>query len=247
MKKLLAIIVLFILIATPVLASELTVSEKVKTFFTVGELSKAEKLIEFANTRLQEAETAALDENYELAIQHLLNHERLMKKTLRLVQEARDNGENTEEIMVLIAESGKEKERIKQLMPKEIDLPQTQPEILDILNQDTTVEILDYSSGKPMNEDGTVARPEGLSSSCSKLYLCKISCGEDVIDNCNSYESELYDLLMCIGDCTEYQLFYGCSMEAGCDAPCWGNYEDHCSKAVYNACLEDCEETFDCG
>lgn len=134
---------------------------------------------------------------------------------------------------------------------KESDSPATalNPDILR--NDDPVASLAPQtgSGGKPgMNEDGTtqVARPQGASSGCNtKLYQCKIECGENIINNCNKYSApKLYDLINCRGDCVKYVIFYGCSMEAGCDEPCWDDYEAACSPQTYQTCINNCEETF---
>ncbi len=105
------------------------------------------------------------------------------------------------------------------------------------------------NGGKPGMEDGhgQVARPDTIgNNTCTKLYLCKIECGSNIIEKCNSYSSpKLYDLLSCRGNCVGYQLFYGCSMEAGCDEPCWDTYNNTCSPAKYQSCLTSCENQFE--
>ena len=106
--------------------------------------------------------------------------------------------------------------------------------------------------GKPgMNEEGStqVTRPDSCGSNCSKLYLCKIKCGEDLVNECNNIYSinSMYNLLQCRGECTKYNIVYGCGMESGCDEPCWEDYNKKCSQSAYEDCIGSCEETFgDC-
>ena len=112
----------------------------------------------------------------------------------------------------------------------------------------TPVEALDTTDddyGKPGMEDGTgqVVRPDSCGNKNVKLYLCKISCGEDIINNCNGYSSTyLYQLNTCRGDCLSHNIFYGCGYEQGCDDPCWEDYDEECHPNVYNECIENCEE-----
>ncbi|MFH1291834.1 MAG: DUF5667 domain-containing protein [bacterium] len=106
--------------------------------------------------------------------------------------------------------------------------------------------------GKPgMSEDGStqVTNPQGGSgNSCSKLYICKINCGKDIIEKCNGYSSnKMYQLLQCRGGCYKYNIFYGCGMEAGCDESCWQDYNTVCSPNKYESCISSCEGVFgDC-
>ncbi|MFH1789549.1 MAG: DUF5667 domain-containing protein [bacterium] len=105
--------------------------------------------------------------------------------------------------------------------------------------------------GKPgMNETGStqVVSPKNSGNCCTKLYLCKIECGKKIIADCNGYSADkMYDLLNCRGACTHYNLFYGCGMEAGCDTPCWNNYDSACSMNTYEQCLSGCDDVFgDC-
>jgi hypothetical protein len=107
------------------------------------------------------------------------------------------------------------------------------------------------SGGKPnMNEEGAteVTKPNTSSNNTNtKLISCIVSCGENMIDNCNNVHSlnAMYDLNMCRGECTEYVLFYGCSMEMSCDTPCWSNYFEECDENVYSSCIDNCKNTFD--
>lgn len=163
--------------------------------------------------------------------------------------------ERIERLLDQFSESEKKQliEKIKEKSQKLQDL-QTAPnsslqvqemELLTESAEPTIVSSLDSSTGKKETENGQVVRPNTGSDCNSKLYLCKIQCGEDIINKCNQYSaSEMYSLFQCTGNCVSYQLFYGCSMEQGCDESCWSNYESACSPASYQSCLSSCESQF---
>jgi len=116
----------------------------------------------------------------------------------------------------------------------------------------TSLAPLGQGGGKPgMNEEGStqVVNPKGNSgNSCSKLYICKINCGKDIIEKCNGYSAnKMYQLLQCQGGCYKYNIFYGCGMEAGCDESCWQSYDSVCSPNKYESCISNCDDDFgDC-
>lgn len=97
------------------------------------------------------------------------------------------------------------------------------------------------SSGK---EEGAVVQPK---DSCEEKYECKIACGTDMINSCNDTANGLYDLTLCLSGCYKYNILYGCGMEAGCDAPCYTEWEHNCSPSAYQNCLTKCDNLYkDC-
>ena len=116
----------------------------------------------------------------------------------------------------------------------------TTPAVLELKRE---TQIQEYG-GKPGMEDGhgQVTRPEGVGSCDSKMYLCQIKCGQEIVEECVKHSGDhMYQLLSCRGACTKFNLFYGCGMEAGCDDSCWDNYYDHCGTGAYESCLNACK------
>jgi hypothetical protein len=250
-------------------------SESVKTFFVFDKDKKAERWLKLANERAAEAEALFQNGKVELAETTFANYNKRVDQTLenakknpeflkRIIQNL---SAKKQKFIDLIKNSTGETQVVakEKFEPKIRELDDKIKQIIKEFKDDTTVELAEQpkktkpeaalapqfseEGGKPnMNEDGStqVTRPKGLSSCNSKLYLCKIHCGEDIIDNCNGEQAPaLYDLLNCRGECTKYNVLYGCGMEAGCDAPCWDEYNSKCSMSVYQSCVNDCETQFE--
>ncbi len=254
------------------------ITSNVKLSFTFGKINKAEKLVELAKNKLDEALILAKKENVQAVGKVIKEHERLLKQSLELTNQAREQGVDANEFLLELAENILDQQKnisdniqvvsetIKPVFRRAVE---TEKQIydgvinlidkednhesltnLEIREEQINLEFADWQqTGKPgMNETGStqVARPEGVGGGGnSKKCLCQVSCGQKIVEDCILQSGNyMYQMLNCRGDCTKYNLIYGCGMEAGCDESCWDNYYDHCGLEAHENCLADCEETF---
>ncbi len=309
MTRKITILLLFLfLVVSPVLAVEKartgmlpdnplyfvkSITSNIKTSLTFGEINKAERLIEVANNKLNEAITLAEKQKPKIVAQAIKNYKKLLNRSLELITQAKGPEIKTDEALIELAknilnqqesiltniqsvpeimrpifrqavETEKEiynkitnsisKDPSKENQESLANL-ETQKQRLDLRLADTgiltTVQLADLQqqSGKPgMNEEGStqVVRPEGVGGCNSKKCLCQVNCGRTIIEKCVLQSGNyMYQMLNCRGECTKYNLFYGCGMEAGCDESCWDDYYEHCGSDAHENCLTGCEETFD--
>jgi hypothetical protein len=213
--------------------------EGIRSVFTFGPQKRAERFIDLSRERLAEVQELLEKEEPKKTKRTILESKKLIERAKLEVERAREKGfdvadleREIEDVIVLQKDLFSSERVEKKPVPVEMVLaPQ------------------DGGGGKPgMNEEGStqVTPPQNSGGSCnSKLSLCKIQCGEDIVNNCTLYSStHMYNLLNCRGSCMEYVLFYGCGMEAGCDSSCWENYEAACGPDAYYSCIGACEVRF---
>ena len=199
--------------------------------------------------------------------------EKFMEKSIKFIDKADSYIVNVDETLIIEINLDKKIEKIKEMnaiLNNIIEEIHEDPAALENLklpdfeeiqkmpnnnNFDTEAMMapgLGGNGGKPGMENGSgqVTIPQGMGgNSCSKMHICKINCGEEMIDDCGNIDSinSLYELLQCVGACTKYNIVYGCGIPNGCDQPCWQDYDSKCSVETYESCINECEEDFgDC-
>lgn len=125
MKKIiLPIIILSLFLSTGVLAQETelpepgltpdspfyfleTIAEGIGTFFTFGDLKKAERYITLAAERLTEAKAVVEKGKPELAEKTLARYENQLNNSIARAKKAQAKGQSTEKVMEVVAKVGK--------------------------------------------------------------------------------------------------------------------------------------------
>jgi len=212
-------------------------SEAVGSTFTFGPIKRANRFIGLAQEKLAEAEELLLEDDDERAKHAIFHSKKLIQRAVQEIQKAKNKDFD-------VTDLEREIEEVIELQKELLPLPSKEPAVEIVENPD----LLQDDHGKPGMEGGStqVARPEGVGDGVnSKLYLCMVECGARIVEDCIEYSSpHMYNLTNCRGDCIGYQLFYGCSMEAGCDQSCWQTYEANCGASAYNSCIDGCKNAF---
>ena len=81
------------------------IAESIRTFFTFGDLKKAERYANLAAERLAEAKALAEKQKTELTEKTLLRYQEQLKKSTARAEEAKNKGEDTQEVMTKIGEA----------------------------------------------------------------------------------------------------------------------------------------------
>jgi cellobiose-specific phosphotransferase system component IIA len=84
-----------------------TIAEAIGTFFTFGDLKKAERYAALAAERLSEARVMAERGKSELAEKTLERYEMQLEKSMAMVEKAQSKGQSTEKVMEVLVKVGK--------------------------------------------------------------------------------------------------------------------------------------------
>jgi len=84
-----------------------TIAEAIGTFFTFGDLKKAERHAALAAERLAEAQVMAERGKPELAEKTLARYRMQLEKSMAMVEKAQSKGQSTEKVMEVLAKVGK--------------------------------------------------------------------------------------------------------------------------------------------
>ena len=82
-----------------------TIIEEIGTFFTFGDLKKAERYADLAAERLAEAQAVAEKEKPELAEKTLARYQRQLGKSITRAERAESKGKNAEEVMAKVGQA----------------------------------------------------------------------------------------------------------------------------------------------
>jgi len=277
MKKFLILLVLFAFLASPVLAQEEADSseagvlpgsfwygfdklgESLGGLFAWTKEAKAKRNIKLAKERLAESEKLqeqGKDEKAGLALGQYSRKMHLAKQYAEGIKDI-DKKNNVmfqyDEVVIDKQDPWNEQEREREQKEKPVNgvnqpgNNQTQAmkaKNIGITNGQTEAMASPQNLGSSGKEAGEVAQPK---DSCDEKYECKITCGTDMINNCNDTANGLFDFTTCLSGCYKYNILYGCGMEAGCDAPCYTGWEHDCSPSSYQNCLTKCDNLYkDC-
>ncbi len=84
-----------------------TIAEEIVTFFTFGDLKKAERYAVLAAERLAETQAVIEKEKPELAEKTMERYENQLEKSIARAEKAEAKGQNTEKVMEVVARVGK--------------------------------------------------------------------------------------------------------------------------------------------
>jgi len=84
-----------------------TIAEAIGTFFTFGDLKKAERHAALAAERLAEARAVVEKGKSELAEKTLERYRMQLEKSMAMVEKAQSKGQSTEKVMEVLARVGK--------------------------------------------------------------------------------------------------------------------------------------------